>query len=887
MGLAELRSARDGLGPHGFLPARVPAAPAWSRYAGACRELPARYHGADRDVRPWLAEAFADWSEADEARLAGLGAAELDDLMAAVSTLAHAYRWAAMPAPAASHALVEVELPRGLAGAWDRLAARLDVPRCGNLYHMILHGWGAPDLEPGAEYATERLRRDDPARGAVDLAPIHPWLRGREADELAVFAASVVRTEAQGALAVDVMVPLLTAVAQENVHEITYYLDKLAAITAEYGQIFARAIRKQQLAPRTFLTLIQPHFVWGLEHRGALLEGASGAQAPSFQLLDAVLSVPRHSHAARSALHGRAGLPPQHRRFLAALDALGPELRRFVDRAGDRTLAERFNECVRGLQYWRRIHQKRGGIYIAGDPDQPAARYVSVGRVVDAGEDAAARFDAAMEAHVQETAQVLFPPERLEATTLESALRYLKDADLAALLAGAVPRSYPAGAEILAERSRRAGLFIIRGGAARVVRVHRGVDIDLARMVPGELIGELSFLENVAASATVLADAGGCDVDLIPAEHVLTLLGEPAFAARFFQSLASYLARRQRTLAGTFPELVAGEQRQLLRERLPAAVSPASPVPEDMQRALARFAAAMPGARDEAGVAAACDDLLAALARRGGDAAEDLAAAAEVFRAAGVWLWTSELLAWMLRRGARLVDVGLVERAEGPPRGRDVQARGVDAWARGLPTLRWVLQMPGWIAAAIDAAIAVPGAEASVAFLEFGPDWSAPLRRDGAPLHLTCFDFDPGAHAWARAQLGPRAASLRLVHGDISRLARGQGRLTLAPQQVIVAGTLLLRLDDREAVEMLSWIHAHLRDDGVVLGACFDPAAPDRAFVDRVLQASVHRRQEAELAELFLRSDFGSAPLELRSADGGAAWLVRCRKRPARARAGP
>ena len=107
--LVELRRARDELGPHGFLPARVPAAPASPLYAAACRELPARYHGEGRDVRPWLTETFATWSADDEAGLAALAPAAIDDMMAAVSTLAHAHRWAAMPAPAASHALAAIE----------------------------------------------------------------------------------------------------------------------------------------------------------------------------------------------------------------------------------------------------------------------------------------------------------------------------------------------------------------------------------------------------------------------------------------------------------------------------------------------------------------------------------------------------------------------------------------------------------------------------------------------------------------------------------------------------------------------------------------------------------------------------------------------------------
>lgn len=874
--LAELRRAREALGSHGFLPARVPAAPTdeFAAYADACSELPERYHGADRYVRPWLAERFAAWTPDDDARLTALAPAACDDLMAAVSTLAHAHRWSAMPATDVARALTSVSLPPGLARAWDSLSRRLDVPRCGNLYHMVLHAWRAADLQPGAPYAGERLRRDD-------VAPLHPWLRGRERDELAAFSGAVIRTEAQGVLAADVAVPLYTAVLEDDLHEVTYYLDKLAAIAAEIGQIFARAIRRQRIAPHTFLTAIQPHFIWGLEHRGERLEGASGAQAPSFQLLDAVLGVPRESHAARSAVHSRGGLPPTHRRFLAALDVLAPELRAYVDRVGDPTLADRFNECARGLQYWRRIHQKRGGLYIAGDPGRPAPPYTSSGRVVDdAGQAAATRFDVAMEAHVQETAQVLFPAERLEAATLESALRYLRPDDLAALLIGAVRLPYPEGAPILRERERRAGLFLIRRGAARVVRVHQSVEIDLARMVPGELFGELSFLANVPASATVVADAGGCDVDLVTAEHVLGLLGEPGFAARFYQSLAGYLARRQRVVVGTFSELVAGEQRQLLAERLPAAVAPTSPVPEDMQRSLDVFTDAMTAAQTELSVRAACDALLLALSRHTGDTPADLACAAETFRRAGPWLWRSDLLAWMLRRGPRLVDPGLVERAHAPARGDDVTARGVDAWARDLPTIRWIRETPDVIAAAIDDALRTTDAESAVTFLEFGPGWSAPRSRAGEPLHLTCFDFDPAAHTWARARLGPGAASLRLVHGDIVRLARGQGRLTLAPQQVIVAGTLLLRLEDREAAEMLSWIHAHLRDGGVVLATSFDPAAPDRPFIDRVLQAGLRRRQEVDLTDLFLRSEFGASPLELRRADSGAAWFVACRRRP-------
>lgn len=398
--LVALDSAREALGPHGFLPGRAPAPPRLPGLAELGDELPGRYHGPDCDVRPWLAAAFAAGCAPHD--LAALDPAALDDLMVVVANLAHAYRWAAMPAPAGGHGQRRVELPVGLARLWGELATRLDVPRCGNLYHMVLHNWRVGDLPAGGEYATERL--------LDGVAPRYPWLHGPEADELAAFAGAVVETEAHGVTAVDLAAPLFAAVSAGDARETAGLLERLAVVVAAIGRVFARAIRRQQVAPHTFLALIQPHFLWGVEHDGEVLEGASGAQTPTLQLLDAMLAVPRESPAARAALHSRAGLPPRHRRFLAAVDALGGELRALVERAGDPALTERYDACVRGLQHWRRVHQKRGALYLAGDPQRPVQTYMSVGRVVEGTGDRAARFDAAMEAHIQETAQALLRP---------------------------------------------------------------------------------------------------------------------------------------------------------------------------------------------------------------------------------------------------------------------------------------------------------------------------------------------------------------------------------------------------------------------------------------------------------------------------------------------
>jgi extracellular factor (EF) 3-hydroxypalmitic acid methyl ester biosynthesis protein len=88
-------------------------------------------------------------------------------------------------------------------------------------------------------------------------------------------------------------------------------------------------------------------------------------------------------------------------------------------------------------------------------------------------------------------------------------------------------------------------LFIIRQGAVRVSPRSAPGKI-VGYLEEGELFGELSFLENAAASADVIADVP-CRIDVVEREAIYELLaGRPGFARRFFQSLATLLSLRLR-----------------------------------------------------------------------------------------------------------------------------------------------------------------------------------------------------------------------------------------------------------------------------------------------------------------------------------------------------
>ncbi len=125
-------------------------------------------------------------------------------------------------------------------------------------------------------------------------------------------------------------------------------------------------------------------------------------------------------------------------------------------------------------------------------------------------------------------------------------LKYLTDDDEKRLLEGANHRTCSDGEVILAEGETRHALNILQKGKARVERMHGEFTVEVSQLEEGELFGEMSFVEDFEASASVVAD-GTCVVDVIPGEYIRELLApEPDLAVRFYHSIAEILSRRLR-----------------------------------------------------------------------------------------------------------------------------------------------------------------------------------------------------------------------------------------------------------------------------------------------------------------------------------------------------
>ena len=121
---------------------------------------------------------------------------------------------------------------------------------------------------------------------------------------------------------------------------------------------------------------------------------------------------------------------------------------------------------------------------------------------------------------------------------------YLTPEESGSLLSRAEQKTFPKGDVILKEGSTDKALFIIVKGEVNVVQGTPRTTI--ARLGVGSIFGEMSFLEQDRASATVVAD-DGLELFRVDGQIINNLIEDsPRFAAHFYQSLSIILSRRLR-----------------------------------------------------------------------------------------------------------------------------------------------------------------------------------------------------------------------------------------------------------------------------------------------------------------------------------------------------
>jgi CRP-like cAMP-binding protein len=551
-----LRDARRTLlGDVGaFLPQRVPLdrlPEPLQPYLEACACLPQHYPSGKGGVRAFVGDRFARFDPQVAAAMDRLSLIEQWTLLTAFAALGHTYRWDTVPPRPERLTERSVTLPEGLDRPWRGLAKRLGQPRVGTMWSLHLSNWRLVDRPGGARYQVSDL-----TVGRLRVA--HQWLDPPAASHLEQFSLTFVLMEARGAVAVDRLIETIEAVERGDLQEVGYRLDSLEQAIHDMSKAFAQSIRDVHVDPRTWLELVQPTFAWAAEDDGQELPGPNGMQMPTLHCLDAALSVPSSSVLARQTLAARAHMPPAHRRFVTLMDETRGLLRRFVEQTGARTLCQRYNGCVVALNKFRTAHRARGARYIEAGRHGSSGR-VSTGMgiawrpedesspssVIPDKEDPLVEFERRMTERIDETRSALvIGDDRGDEPTVENTFRFLRPEDRAALIESAPSQSFGAGEVIIRQGARRQALFVVEDGFVRIEVRARGRRVVIARLWPGEVFGEISFLSNAEATAWAIAEED-TQVRVLDRAHVYAIIARsPTFGMPFYQSLAVQLASR-------------------------------------------------------------------------------------------------------------------------------------------------------------------------------------------------------------------------------------------------------------------------------------------------------------------------------------------------------
>jgi CRP-like cAMP-binding protein len=130
-------------------------------------------------------------------------------------------------------------------------------------------------------------------------------------------------------------------------------------------------------------------------------------------------------------------------------------------------------------------------------------------------------------------------------------LGILNDSDIDWLIAAGKRREIGAGINIIDEGLPLDSVFLVIDGAFSVRTAALGAR-EVARLMSGEVMGEMSFVDNAPPSATVCAVERSF-VLAVPCRRLNAKLAEDqGFAGRFYRALSMFLADRLRNTVASF-----------------------------------------------------------------------------------------------------------------------------------------------------------------------------------------------------------------------------------------------------------------------------------------------------------------------------------------------
>ncbi|MFA5504887.1 MAG: cyclic nucleotide-binding domain-containing protein [Vulcanimicrobiota bacterium] len=497
----------------GLMPARAPLADLPSPFDGiskACSELPQHFCEPAQDCRPWLDQQFSEldpaWAEALEQAPEFL----LDNIMSKVSLLCHAYRWGKAPSDEEPS---QGPLPPGLDWLWTQTADRLEVPRVGSYHSLLINNWSSPEVEPGSAYELDHLKE-----GTVE--PMVGWLTPPAQDALDNYLSTMVKIEVKGVRIVQAMKELYECMVRGDTQEATYHLMVLSANILAVNTGFNRSFKHRAVNRTTFNSQVRPLLLWSEEPDQ--LRGSHDLQSCTVQLLESCFGFPVDSEFGTLLLEQQKYLKPAQRKLLKVVEQNSPVLRRFVEEADSIRLTEAYNRCLSLMQTRRLSNLKRGALLTSEEKKLKLSLR---------GETLENKWEG-------------------REWSLDFLFRFLTPQQRAILTRNTEQIKYYRGEVIIQQGNLFPGLFELSTGSATVRKMVGEQEEIVDRMGINEVFGEMSLVENLPASASIVAEEDS-QARQISLETVYDLINEHRDAeAGFYLALAQLISHRFRK---TFP----------------------------------------------------------------------------------------------------------------------------------------------------------------------------------------------------------------------------------------------------------------------------------------------------------------------------------------------
>lgn len=410
--------------------------------------------------------------------------------------------------------------------------------------------------------------------------------------------------------------------------------------------------------------------------------------------------------------------------------------------------------------------------------------------------------------------------------------------------------------EVLVERGQVDGdFFFVERGRLEVRDPASRHPIVLESIAPGEVVGELAFVDALPRSADVVAGTAAVVLRWQRNELLASLGADALFASEWWRAVALTVSRRVRTTnQQMFADRASGEREG------GALASASAEVARRCRDVLAEVDERLRNGEEEEAVRStvhrALNDFLMGFDELAGRA-EDRTALTSVgrrlrreldsywLRAMSVQLVRSEAAA---ENSTTLVEAHL---ATGQPVGDDGLGVSIDDWLLNTSFARGVR---GRDAAVRDHLSRV--GEASplrVTLLGCGTGSVAAallMLGGGRPVHVTCVEDSPQALAFFDAGLSgmPPGVEVELVGARRSSTLSGEALAMLVPQHLIIAENWMDTVPTRMLSRFVASVRRHLAPGGVLLLGGHRPAV-DALFWDHVMGHPVLRSVSNEAVQ--------------------------------------